>query len=274
MPLKDITVPEGNTAEFECTLTVPVNKSKIHWFINDQELKEDEKFEFFVDGTFLKLIIKDSSPVDAGTVTVRIGDKSSAAKFTVEEVAVDFTVPIKDQTVYEKSTVEFTCELNKEVDAVKWYLDEEELLPGDGIEIIKDGPLRHRLVIKDVMLDDAGEIKVKAADASCTAELDVQELPVDFAVPLNDVSVMESETAEFVCELTKDVEKVRWFLDEVELKESERVQFVKEDRKHKLLIRDCSIDDEGLITVQVEDKKTSASLFIRGGCLGWLPSLM
>lgn len=270
VPLKDVAVKEGNTAEFECTLTLPVDKSKVRWFINDKEIEESEKFQFIVDGTIQKLVIKDSSPVDAGTVTIKIGDKDSTAKFTVEEIAVEFTVPLKDQTVYEKSTVEFTCELNKEVDKVQWFLDDEELRPGDGIEIIKDGPLRHKLIIKDVLVDDSGQVNIKAADVSSTAMLEVQELSVDFTIPLNDVSVMETETAEFVCELSKDVDKVRWFLDEMELKESDRVQFIKEDRKHKLLIRDCSIDDEGLITIQVEDKKTSASLFIRGGFCSWL----
>lgn len=270
MPLKDVTVKEGNTAEFECTLTLPVDKSKVHWFLNNKELEEDEKFQFIVDGTIQKLVVKDSAPVDAGTVTIKIGDKDSTAKFAVEEIAVEFTVPLKDQTVFEKSTVEFTCELNKEVDKVQWFLDDEELQPGDGIEIIQDGPLRHKLIIRDLLVEDSGQIKVKAADVSSMATLEVQELPIDFTVPLNDVSVMETETAEFVCELSKDVGKVRWFLDEVELKESERVKFIKEDRKHKLLIHDCSIDDEGLITVQVEGKKTSASLFIRGGSFSGL----
>ena len=263
--LNDVTVKEGNTAEFECTLTLPVDKSKVHWFINNKEIEENEKFQFIVDGTILKLVIKDSAPVDAGTVTIKIGDKDSTAKFTVEEIAVEFTVPLKDQTVFEKSTVEFTCELNKEVDKVQWLLDDEELQPGDGIEIIKDGPLQHRLIIRDVIVEDSGQIMAKAADVSSVATLEVQELPVDFTVPLNDVSVMETETAEFVCELSKDVDTVKWLLDEVELKESKRVQFIKEGCKHKLLIHDCSVDDEGLITVQVEGKKTSASLFIRGG---------
>jgi hypothetical protein len=53
-------------------------------------------------------------------------------------------------------------------------------------------------------------------------------------------------------------------VDDVELVASDRVEFAKDGRKHKMFIHDCSIDDEGLITVQVEDKKTSASLFIRG----------
>lgn len=263
MPLKDVTVTEGNTAEFQCTLTMPVDKSKVHWFINNKEIQEDEKYEFISDGTIQKLTIKDSTPADAGVVTIKIGEKESSASFTVEEIAVDFSIPLKDQTVYEKSIVEFTCELTREVDGVLWFLDEEELKPSDTVEIIKDGP-HHKLIIHDVTLEDAGEVKVKVGDLTSSAVLTVQELPVEFVVPLNDVSVMETETAEFVCELSKDIEKVQWFLDDVELNESDRIEFVKEGLRHKLLVRNSSIDDEGLITVQAGDKKSTASLFIRG----------
>lgn len=264
IPLKDVTVKEGSTAVFECTLTIPVDKRKVQWFINDKQLDEDDKFEFIVDGAVLKLVIKDSTTVDAGIVTVRIGDKESAAKFTVEEVAVEFVVPLKDQTVFEKSSVEFTCQLNRDVDSVQWFLDAEELKPGDGIEIIKDG-LTHKLTIHSVLVEDSGEITIKVPGVSSTADLTVQKLPVEFVMPLNDVSVMERQTAVFECELSRDVEKVYWFLDDLKLTESEHVKFVKDGCRHKLLIQDCSFDDEGLITIQAEDKKSTASLFIRGG---------
>jgi len=42
--LNDVTVKEGNTAEFECTLTLPVDKSKVHWFINNKEIEEIQVF--------------------------------------------------------------------------------------------------------------------------------------------------------------------------------------------------------------------------------------
>lgn len=90
------------------------------------------------------------------------------------------------------------------------------------------------------------------------------EVKADFTVPLNDVTAQEKSTAEFVCELTKDVDKVRWFLDNVELRQGDRIEFVKDDKKHKLLIHNVMVDDEGQITVHVDDKKASASLFVQG----------
>lgn len=121
---------------------------------------------------------------------------------------VDFTVPLKDQTVHEKSNAEFSCTLNIDTDDVSWFLDGDKLLssPTDGVNITHDG-LKHNLTFDDVAVEDSGEVKVTAKGKSSKAKLTVEELAPDFTVPLNDVSVMEKATAEMVCNLTKEVNK-------------------------------------------------------------------
>ena len=87
-----------------------------------------------------------------------------------------------------------------------------------------------------------------------------------FTIPLNDVSVKEKETATFECKIAKDVPKheIKWFMDDKALKESNRIKFVKDGLTLKLIIKNCTLKDEGMVTVQVGEKKSSASLFIRG----------
>lgn len=125
------------------------------------------------------------------------------------EIEVEFTIPLQDQTVPEQSNVEFTCGLNIDTDEVAWFLDGDKLSPSpkDGIDIKKQG-LQHSLSIEDVSPEDSGVVKVVAKGKTSQAKLVVEELGPDFAVPLNDVSVMERATAEMVCELTKEVDKV------------------------------------------------------------------
>lgn len=129
------------------------------------------------------------------------------------EVEVEFTVPLKDQTVLEQSNVEFVCELNIDTD-VTWFLDDDKLSPSpkDGIDITKEG-LQHKLSIEDVSAEDNGVVKAVARGKSSQAKLVVEELGPDFASPLSDVSVREKATAEMACELTKDVPKVDIFLN-------------------------------------------------------------
>ena len=70
--------------------------------------------------------------------------------------------------------------------------------------------------------------------------------------------------AEFSCELAQPVDKVRWFLDDVELREGDKVEFVRDGKKHKLIIKDVDVTDEGQISVMIDDKKTTANLFVQG----------
>ena len=53
-------------------------------------------------------------------------------------------------------------------------------------------------------------------------------------------------------------------MDDIELPEGDRIQFVKDGLKHKLIIKDSCIDDEGIVTAQIGDKKSTASLFVQG----------
>ena len=201
--------------------------------------------------------------MDAGVVTIKLDDKSSSANFTVEEIAATFTVPLKDISTFEKSTVEFVCELNKDVPKIQWFLDDMELQPDDGIEFVQDGR-QHRLVMHDVLMDDNGKITAKCGDAETSAILTVKEIPVDFTVPLSDVSALEKSTAEFVCELSKEVDKVKWFVDDVEVKESDKYKVVSKGKVHKLQIVNVMVEDEGQVSILVNDKKTTASLFVQG----------
>lgn len=85
-------------------------------------------------------------------------------------------------------------------------------------------------------------------------------------MPLSDITALEHSKVEFTSKLSKDipVESVRWFLGEKELKTNDKVQFLKDGLTQKLVIKDIAVEDEGQVTIQVLDKKTTASLFVQG----------
>ena len=131
---------------------------------------------------------------------------------------MDFTVPLKDLTVPEKSTATFTCNLNLDTDDVQWFLDADKLLPSptDGVDIKKDG-LKLSLAMQDVTPEDSGVIKVTANRHGFTktteAKLKVLEGAAKFTSGPKDLTVKEKETAEFTCVLDKDVDTVQSYLD-------------------------------------------------------------
>lgn len=268
--LKDVTAKEGTVAVFECELTIDIDKDDVRWFLNDVELSQDQKFEFLADGASQKLVIKDVAVTDAGKVTVQIGDRMSTANFIVEEIPAEFTIPLKDMTVVEKSTVEFEIELSKDVPPgeVHWFAADFELQPDARIQMISDGK-KHKLIINDVTLDDASTITVKVGDQTTSAELAVEKLPAEFILGLTDVSAMENTVAEFVCELSEDLDSVQWFVGDEEVVPGDKYDIISDGPVHKLLIKDVSVLDEGPVTVRVDDATTTASLFVQGE-FSWL----
>ena len=112
----------------------------------------------------------------------------------------------------EHSNADFEVKLNIDTDDVSWFLDEDKLLhsPKDGVDIKKDG-LTHRLSMSDVMPEDAGIVKLTARGKTTAGKLIVLAETPEILKPPKDQRVTEKETAEFVCELSKDIEKVKPF---------------------------------------------------------------
>jgi len=91
-------------------------------------------------------------------------------------------------------------------------------------------------------------IAVDDTDVSSTAKLTVDEKPAEFTIRLKDQKVMETETAEFMVQLTKPDIQVKWLKDDVELTGDDRVQIVSDGVTYKLVFNDTQMTDAGSIT--------------------------
>lgn len=87
-------------------------------------------------------------------------------------IRLDFIKPIKDVTVKERETAEFSAELSHENIPVVWYKNEVRLHPSKVVHISEDGKV-HTLAFKEVTTDDTSMIKVEAMDKSSEAMLTV-----------------------------------------------------------------------------------------------------
>lgn len=92
----------------------------------------------------------------------------------------------------------------------------------------------------------------------------ILEPPVTFTKPLQDVSVVEKEIAEFSCEVNKPTAKVVWMKGSQEIKDSPTVEIIAEGRSRKLIILRASVDDEDEYICQTGVIKTKCSLSIAG----------
>lgn len=92
----------------------------------------------------------------------------------------------------------------------------------------------------------------------------ITDVAADFSMPLKDATGLENSTVEFVCELTIPSDDVQWFLNDKPLQESDKVKIIKDGKKHRAVINNVSIEDEGQISVTVGDKKSMAGLYVDG----------
>lgn len=87
-------------------------------------------------------------------------------------IRLEFVKPIKDVTVKERETAEFSVELSHDKIPVVWYKNDVRLHPSKVVHM-SDQQKVHTLAFKEVTIDDTSMIKVEAMDKSVTAMLTV-----------------------------------------------------------------------------------------------------
>lgn len=92
--------------------------------------------------------------------------------YTFTGIRLEFLTPLKDVTVKEQETAEFTVELSHDNIQVSWFKNDQRLHPSKLVTMHDDGKF-HTIKFKDVTLDDTSLIKVEAMGKSCEAKLTV-----------------------------------------------------------------------------------------------------
>ncbi|CAH1802744.1 unnamed protein product, partial [Owenia fusiformis] len=97
-----------------------------------------------------------------------------------------------------------------------------------------------------------------------TAMVLVEELPVELLTPLEDVSVIEKETINLECEISKPNIKANWFKNGKEIKPSKQVVPKVEGTKHFLTIKESEMDDAGNYSIKLEDVSSKCKVTVKG----------
>ena len=75
---------------------------------------------------------------------------------------------------------------------------------------------------------------------------------------------METQTATFVCEVSKPNQEAEWFKNGKKIQSNGRVEIQVDETKHLLIIRDALTKDEAEYTVNIKDKSSKGNLFVEG----------
>lgn len=87
-------------------------------------------------------------------------------------IRLEFIKPIKDVTVKERETAEFSVELSHDKIPVVWYKNDIRLHPSKVVHMSEAGKV-HTLAFKEVTIDDTSMIKVEAMGKTSEAMLTV-----------------------------------------------------------------------------------------------------
>uniref|UniRef100_A0A674JRC4 Uncharacterized protein n=1 Tax=Terrapene triunguis TaxID=2587831 RepID=A0A674JRC4_9SAUR len=275
-PLKDQVVKEGEELVFNCEVNTEGAKAK--WYKNEEPIFDSAKSIMVHKDLVYTLRIRDAHFADQATYTVSLSNargehvKSSAALtvlgnhilfFISTEEDLRIVVPLEDIETMEKKSVTFWCKVNRLNVTLQWTKNGEEVTFDRRI-LYKVDKYKHSLIIKDCGFIDEGEYTVTAGQDKSVAELLITEAPADFIEHLRDQTVTEFDDAVFTCQLSKEKASVKWYKNGREIREGKKYLFEKDGNLHRLIIKDCRLEDECEYSCGVDDRKSRARLFVEG----------
>ncbi|CAC5396058.1 OBSCN [Mytilus coruscus] len=169
----------GDEVIIECTAT-SVSHFQVHWLKVTNEIKTeitpevgDEKYGLFTE-KIPSLVIKNVEESDDASyicyASNRFGD--SERKQTDLKVTGDvITSELKETLCIECQDITFFCEVYANNLEVKWFKEEEEITKTNDKYIIDSKDKVHKLTVKQVVLQDAGNYCILVKDKRSTASL-------------------------------------------------------------------------------------------------------
>ena len=256
--VENVSINEGQDAEFNCKFVSKPNADKITWTKNDtEELVPSENVQITntEDSSILKLI-KPKAADTGSTYIVKIVNQlgevaSNKANLNVSCGPVFVIEPV-DQNVLKDKEAKFECVVksNPKPNLV-WMLNGKEFTNRDCVRVEKDvSKDKYTLVIPKVTPAHIGTITAKASNEFGTIEkncqLDVLDSP-RILNKLENLTVNEGEPAKFVVKYSgKPRPSIKWFKDDVEIQIDESVE-VKEvsDDEISFTIKSCKSENLG-----------------------------
>uniref|UniRef100_A0A7N4PFA3 non-specific serine/threonine protein kinase n=1 Tax=Sarcophilus harrisii TaxID=9305 RepID=A0A7N4PFA3_SARHA len=258
--LQAIEVREQGTV----TLEVELSHSDVegNWTRDGLKLKSQDNCSITVQSVIHKLILSNLSLEDAGLIAFKAEGVHTSARLTVIELPVKFSHPLQDIVATEKEKVTLECELSRASHDVKWLKDGVVLRAGKTLGIVSQGTKRS-LVIHKCEFGDQGTYVCDAGDAKTSATLQVQGRNIQIVKPLEDVEVMEKESATFTCQISHDEVQTQWYKNEGKIRPGDNIRMRQEGTTYTLLYRKVMVEDAAEIKFVAENAESRAQLRVK-----------
>ncbi|XP_017281470.1 obscurin isoform X20 [Kryptolebias marmoratus] len=261
--MKGLTETKAHETE-TVTLEVELSQADVEgsWTRDGAKLKSGLSCRITTLGKKHNLTLSNLKREDAGLISFQAEGVHTSARLIVAEPPAMISKPMMDINVPEKEKVTFECEVSRTNADVKWFKGDVELKPGKNFGIHSLGHKR-TLVIHKCTPEDGGTYICRTTDDNTSAKLIVQAREIKIIKKLEDVEVMEKESASFVCEISHDDVDCLWYKGTTKLKVSENIKMRQEGRRFVLLFKSVTPEDMGEIKFTVEKASSTAKLKVK-----------
>ncbi|XP_077795175.1 obscurin isoform X36 [Macaca mulatta] len=258
--LQAVEAQEQGTATMEVQLShADVEGS---WTRDGLRLQQGPTCHLAVRGPTHTLTLSGLRPEDSGLMVFKAEGVHTSALLVVTELPVNFSRPLQDVVTTEKEKVTLECELSRPNVDVRWLKDGVELRAGKTVGIAAQGTCRS-LTIYRCEFADQGMYVCDAHDAQSSASVKVQGRNIQMVRSLEDVEVMEKDSATFSCEVSHDEVPGQWFREGSKLRPSDNVRIRQEGRTYTLIYRRVLAEDAGEIKFVAENAESRAQLRVK-----------
>ncbi|KAL0966229.1 hypothetical protein UPYG_G00292620 [Umbra pygmaea] len=258
--LAEVKVHEKETV----TLELELSQAEVEglWTRDGVKLKASPNCRITALGKKHGLTLSQVKMEDAGTIAFQADGVKTSSKLIVTEPAALISKPMADVKVPEKEKATFECEVSRTNAEVKWFKGDVELKPGKNFGIYSHGRTR-TLILHKCSKEDEGTYICRTSDDNTSAKLTVHARDIKIVKKLEDVEVMENESASFVCEISHDDVDYQWFKGNTKLKVSDNIKMRQEGKMYVLLLKSVTTADVAEIKFTAEKASSTAKLNVK-----------
>ncbi|XP_035173163.1 obscurin isoform X5 [Oxyura jamaicensis] len=260
--LKNVESEEGGTAVLHCEISKP--DAPVEWRKGGVVIQPSDKYEMKLKGHIAELIIHGVEPDDCGDYTCSTGYEITTGSVYVQEEEAVIVSGLKNTDVFVGESATFTCELSQPgVKNVQWWLDGCPLHNNFVTEISEQDGIIHTLTLNDVACHDSGTVTFRAGSLISTAKLLVKDPTIEVVSPMQDITVDEDGTAEFICQYSRPVHAI-WKKNDQEIHaDGQRVIINQDWNVSMLIIKPTVPEDSGIYSCEAEGTKVMAALDVQ-----------